>query len=96
MASLTVVGLGGSIATVSRSRAALQVALGGAAEAGAETKLLDLRELDLPMFNPEDDEPTPKRAECASTGQSKSGCLMTLVIPSPCLSCVRLPIFVAL
>jgi NAD(P)H-dependent FMN reductase len=40
--TLTVVGLGGSIARVSRSRAALQVALAGAAAAGAETKLLDL------------------------------------------------------
>ena len=57
--ALTVVGLGGSIASVSRSRAALQIALAGAAEAGAETKLLDLRELDLVMFNPEAAEPTP-------------------------------------
>ena len=51
--ALTIVGLGGSLAKVSRSRAALEVALGGAADAGAETTLLDLRELDLPMYNPE-------------------------------------------
>jgi len=43
---------------VSTSRAALVIALEGASEAGAETTLLDLRELDLPMYNPEDDEPT--------------------------------------
>jgi FMN reductase len=55
---LTIVGLGGSLRVASRSRAALEVALNGAANAGAETILLDLRELDLPMFSP-DDEPDP-------------------------------------
>jgi FMN reductase len=54
---LTIVGLGGSLAQVSRSRAALRVALGGAAEAGAETELLDVRELDLPMYNPDQGQP---------------------------------------
>src|SRR5262245_45308049 len=52
--TLTIVGLGGSLAQISRSRAALQVALEGAAQAGAATTLLDLRELDLPMYNPDD------------------------------------------
>jgi FMN reductase len=56
--TLKIVGLGGSLARVSRSRAALQVALEGAASAGAETTLLDLRELALPMYDPDDDEPT--------------------------------------
>jgi FMN reductase len=56
--TLTIVGLGGSLANVSRSRAALQLALEGAANAGAETQLLDIRQLDLPMYNPDDDEPT--------------------------------------
>jgi NAD(P)H-dependent FMN reductase len=32
-------------------------ALEGAASAGAGTELLDLRELDLPMYNPDDDMP---------------------------------------
>jgi azobenzene reductase len=45
--TLTIVGLGGSLARRSRSRAALEVALEGAASAGAETSLLDLRELEL-------------------------------------------------
>jgi FMN reductase len=53
--TLTVAGLGGSIARDSRSRAALATALGGAENAGARTQLLDLRQLDLPMFNPEDE-----------------------------------------
>ncbi len=52
-APLSIVGLGGSLARVSRSRAALEVALDGAADAGAHTRLLDLRELDLPMFDPD-------------------------------------------
>src|SRR5262249_32683518 len=59
---LTVVGLGGSLARASRSLAALQVALDGAAAAGATTKLLDLRELDLPMYNPDDEREPPAAA----------------------------------
>jgi FMN reductase len=55
---VTIVGLGGSLASVSRSRAALQIALEGAASAGADTQLLDIRQLDLPMYNPENDDPT--------------------------------------
>jgi FMN reductase len=73
MATLTVVGLGGSIAGVSRSRAALQVALAGAAEAGAETKLLDLRELDLPMFDPDHREPTPAARELLESCHAADG-----------------------
>ena len=53
---LKIVGLGGSLAGVSSSRAALTVALLGAEDAGAETELLDLRELGLPMYNPEAEE----------------------------------------
>jgi FMN reductase len=55
---IAIVGLGGSLARTSRSRSALQVALDGAASAGAETTLLDLRELDLPLYDPDHDEPT--------------------------------------
>jgi len=53
-----IVGLGGSLASSSTSRAALVRALEGAAAAGAETELLDLRELDLPMYNSDLAEPT--------------------------------------
>src|SRR5689334_23692346 len=59
---LTIVGLGGSLARASRSLAALRVALDGAAEAGASTKLLNLRELDLPMYNPDDERQPPPSA----------------------------------
>ena len=54
---LTIVGLGGSLAATSRSRAALAVALEGAEREGARTRLLDLRELDLPMYDPDEREP---------------------------------------
>ena len=61
--ALTIVGLGGSLARESTSRAALQGALEGAAAAGAETRLLDLREIDLPLYNPNADESTEAAAE---------------------------------
>ena len=54
---LSIVGLGGSLAATSRSRAALAVALEGAEHQGATTRLLDLRELDLPMYDPDEREP---------------------------------------
>ena len=60
-ATLEIVGLGGSLASISTSRAALEAALEGAAKAGAETQLLDVRKLGLPMYNP-DDEPTEAAA----------------------------------
>jgi FMN reductase len=49
--AVRIVGLGGSLRAGSSSRAALRVALDGAAEAGANTELLDLRRLDLPMYD---------------------------------------------
>lgn len=48
----TVVGLGGTLRADSRSRWALERALEAAAGAGATTRLLALRELDLPLFQP--------------------------------------------
>ncbi len=53
MAGLKVVGLGGSLREASSSRAALAVALEGAAAAGASVELLDLRQLGLPMYSPD-------------------------------------------
>jgi FMN reductase len=49
---IKVVGLGGSLASPSSSLAALRIALEGATETGAETELLDIRELSLPMYVP--------------------------------------------
>lgn len=49
---LKVVGIGGTLWEGSASLGALRRALAAAGEAGAETGLLDLRELDLPMYEP--------------------------------------------
>jgi FMN reductase len=73
--TLTIVGLGGSLAQISRSRAAVQVALEGAAEAGAETELLDLHELELPMYSPDDEDPTPAAARLIESCYAADGLL---------------------
>jgi FMN reductase len=49
---LRVVGIGGTLREGSTSLGALRRSLGAAEEAGAETELLDLRELRLPMYEP--------------------------------------------
>ena len=53
---VTVVGISGSLRPGSYSRKAVRIALEGAKEAGAETRLLDLRDYDLPFSsgNPKD------------------------------------------
>jgi FMN reductase len=54
--TISITGLGGSLRPTSSSRAALKVALDGAAEAGANVDVLDLRELNLPMYDPSSDD----------------------------------------
>ncbi len=49
---LKVVGIDGTLREGSTSLGALRQALGAAEAAGAETKLLNLRELNLPMYEP--------------------------------------------
>ncbi len=49
---LNVVGIGGTLREGSTSLGALKRTLQAAEEAGANTELLDLRELDLPMYAP--------------------------------------------
>ena len=49
---LHVVGIGGTLREGSTSLLALEEALRAAEEAGATTELLDLRELDLPLYEP--------------------------------------------
>jgi FMN reductase len=72
---LKIVGLGGSLAKVSTSRSALRVALEGAASAGAETTLLDLRELDLPMYDPDSEQTTPAAARLIEACYGADGML---------------------
>jgi len=71
----TIVGLGGSLRKGSTSRAALQRALSGAAAAGADTTLLDLRELELPIYDPDDDEPTEGAATLIESCHAADGLL---------------------
>jgi FMN reductase len=70
---LTIVGLGGSLASVSRSRAALVAALEGVAAAGADVELLDLRELDLPLYNSDHEEPTESAARLIESCYAADG-----------------------
>jgi FMN reductase len=49
---LRVVGIGGTLREGSTSLGALRRSLGAAEEAGAQTELLDLRDLRLPMYEP--------------------------------------------
>ena len=72
---LRIVGLGGSLAKLSRSRAALGLALEGAAKVGARTALLDLRELDLPMFNPDHEAPGPAASRLVEACYAADGLL---------------------
>ena len=72
---ILVVGLGGSIAPVSRSREALRVALRGAEDAGAATELLALNELDLPLYRPDHGSPPPDVVRVCDTVAAAQGLL---------------------
>jgi FMN reductase len=69
---LRIVGLGGSLASASRSRAALATALAGASDAGADTELLDIRLLDLPLYNP-DNEPSASTSAMVEALEAADG-----------------------
>jgi len=56
MTQPNVVALSGSLRDGSHTRTASQHALAAANERGAETELLDLREYDLPVFDPDNDD----------------------------------------
>jgi NAD(P)H-dependent FMN reductase len=53
---ITVVAVSGSRREHSSTRKALQVVLSAAREEGAETELIDLRAVDLPLYHPDVDE----------------------------------------
>jgi FMN reductase len=61
-----VVGLGGSLRNESTSRTALQTALDGVLAAGAQPRMLAVRDLDLPMYSAEQVVP-PSARELAET-----------------------------
>jgi FMN reductase len=57
MEKVRILGLGGSLGHASSSLAALKIALEAAREEGADVELVDLRELELPMYVHETDAP---------------------------------------
>ena len=73
--TLNIVGLGGSVASRSKSRAALATALAGAESAGARTQLLDIHVLELPIYNPEVHEATATAAELIEACYAADGLL---------------------
>ncbi|SEW25811.1 NADPH-dependent FMN reductase [Natrinema salifodinae] len=62
----SVVAVSGSLREKSYTRTALKYALEAADEAGAETTLLDLREYDLPVYDPDVDDREQGDAETAT------------------------------
>src|SRR5262245_65907879 len=71
-----IVGVGGSLATISKSRVALRLALAGAEGAGAEVELLDLRELNLPLYaTDEEQEPGTAGSRMIGSGYAAGGVL---------------------
>jgi len=72
MSRVRIVGLGGSLAEYSTSLSALNVALEGARDYGADVRLFDLRELNLPMFVPcAGHAPTAALALCDAVGAAQ-------------------------
>ena len=67
-----VVGIAGSLRDESASRKAVDRALDEAERAGASTELLDLREYDLPMIDPDEDEPEGAKRLKASVRDADS------------------------
>lgn len=74
-----ILGVSGSMRAQSRSVRALQLALDAAAAQGAETRLLDLHALDLPMYRP-DRKPDTESVRAASEAVNWADCL---VLSSP-------------
>ncbi|MDP9317437.1 MAG: NAD(P)H-dependent oxidoreductase [Chloroflexota bacterium] len=68
---MTIVGLAGSLASVSRSLAAINIALEGAAAVGANTRVFDIRTLNLPFYTPgSDDIPAAVHEFCEAVYQA--------------------------
>jgi len=71
-----IVGLGGSFATVSKSLVALRVAAAAAEEQGADVRIFEVRELDLPFYE-SGREPTPQASVFADAVYEANGLLLS-------------------
>ena len=71
-----IVGLGGSLAPVSKSLAALRVAAAAAEEHGADVRIFEVRELDLPFYE-SGREPPPQALVFADAVYEASGLLLS-------------------
>jgi FMN reductase len=67
MSTVRIVGLGGGMRPTSRSLVALKETLALAAAEGAETRLLSVLDLQLPMYRPDYDSPAKYGEEAAPT-----------------------------
>ena len=68
-----IVGLGGSLRSGSSSLRALRIALDGAAEADAVVDLLDVRDLELPLYGREDGFTPPGAVHLAESVRASDG-----------------------
>jgi FMN reductase len=71
-----IVGLGGSLAAASRSLAALRIAAAAAEEEGAEVRIFEVRELDLPFYE-SGREPAPQASVFADAVHEADGLLLS-------------------
>ena len=83
MFPVNVLGISGSLRAASTARAALALALEGAAAAGAETELLDLRELDLPLYDDDQARYTEANRAAVARLQAAAEAADAFVLASP-------------
>ena len=83
MDGMKVLGISGSLRAASTARAALKIALEGAAAAGAAVELLDLRELDLPLYDEDQARYTPANREAITRLQNAAAAADAFILASP-------------
>ncbi|ADR35685.1 NADPH-dependent FMN reductase [Oceanithermus profundus DSM 14977] len=80
---MNVLGISGSLRAASTARAALALALEGAAAAGTKTELLDLRELDLPLYDEDETRYTPAQRAATARLQEAAEAADAFLFASP-------------
>lgn len=80
---VNVLGISGSLRASSTARKALEHALAGAASAGARARLLDLRELDLPLYDEDEARYTPAQRAAIARLQEAAEAADALLLASP-------------